>query len=142
VKDVLVGMGFQEMEGPHADSDFWINDCLFMPQDHPARTHWDRFALDVDPMEDIPDELIRRVESAHRDGWGTDGDGYHSPWSEEFAREIALRGHTTSLSMRYLSGIAGAELEPHSGTSPSRRCTATIRSTRRTSSSSSRSRGG
>ncbi|WP_418280421.1 phenylalanine--tRNA ligase subunit alpha [Halorubrum sp. DTA98] len=112
VKDVLVGMGFQEMEGPHADSDFWINDCLFMPQDHPARTHWDRFALDVDPMESIPDELIRRVEAAHRDGWGIDGDGYHSPWSEEFAREIALRGHTTSLSMRYLSGIAGAELEP------------------------------
>ncbi|GAB6879623.1 phenylalanine--tRNA ligase subunit alpha [Halorubrum gandharaense] len=112
VKDVLVGMGFQEMEGPHADSDFWINDCLFMPQDHPARTHWDRFALDVDPMEGIPDELIKRVEAAHRDGWGIDGDGYHSPWSEEFAREVALRGHTTSLSMRYLSGIAGAEIDP------------------------------
>ncbi|WP_434521146.1 phenylalanine--tRNA ligase subunit alpha [Halorubrum sp. AS12] len=112
VKDVLVGMGFQEMEGPHADADFWINDCLFMPQDHPARTHWDRFALDVDPMEEIPNELMTRVESAHRDGWGEDGDGYHSPWSEEFAREVALRGHTTSLSMRYLSGVAGAELEP------------------------------
>ncbi|WP_256402243.1 phenylalanine--tRNA ligase subunit alpha [Halorubrum salinum] len=112
VKDVLVGMGFSEMEGPHADSDFWINDCLFMPQDHPARTHWDRFALDVDPMDDIPEELIDRVERAHRDGWGDDGDGYHSPWSEEFAREVALRGHTTSLSMRYLSGVAGAELEP------------------------------
>ncbi|WP_281195112.1 phenylalanine--tRNA ligase subunit alpha [Halorubrum sp. F4] len=112
VKDVLVGMGFQEMEGPHADSDFWINDCLFMPQDHPARTHWDRFALDVDPMEEIPPALLDRVETAHRDGWGEDGDGYHSPWSEEFAREVALRGHTTSLSMRYLSGYAGAELEP------------------------------
>ncbi|GAA0532076.1 phenylalanine--tRNA ligase subunit alpha [Halorubrum ejinorense] len=112
VKDVLVGMGFQEMEGPHADADFWINDCLFMPQDHPARTHWDRFALDVDPMESIPAELIDRVEAAHRDGWGDDGDGYHSPWSEDFAREVALRGHTTSLSMRYLSGIAGADLEP------------------------------
>ncbi|OSO97547.1 phenylalanyl--tRNA ligase subunit alpha [Halorubrum ezzemoulense DSM 17463] len=112
VKDVLVGMGFQEMEGPHADADFWINDCLFMPQDHPARTHWDRFALDVDRMESISDELMARVESAHRDGWGDDGDGYHSPWSEEFAREVALRGHTTSLSMRYLSGVAGAELEP------------------------------
>ncbi|GAA0516292.1 phenylalanyl-tRNA synthetase, alpha subunit [Halorubrum aquaticum] len=112
VKDVLVGMGFQEMEGPHADSDFWINDCLFMPQDHPARTHWDRFALDVDPMEEIPETLIDRVETAHRDGWGEDGDGYHSPWSEDFAREVALRGHTTSLSMRYLSGYAGAELEP------------------------------
>ncbi len=112
VKDVLVGMGFQEMEGPHADSDFWINDCLFMPQDHPARTHWDRFALDVPPMDDIPDQLIDRVESAHREGYGADGDGYHSPWSEAFAREVALRGHTTSLSMRYLSGYAGAELEP------------------------------
>ncbi len=112
VKDVLVGMGFQEMAGPHADSDFWINDCLFMPQDHPARTHWDRFALDVPPMADIPEALLERVEAAHREGVGPDGDGYHSPWSEEFAREIALRGHTTSLSMRYLSGYAGAELEP------------------------------
>ena len=112
VKDVLVGMGFSEMQGPHADSDFWINDCLFMPQDHPARTHWDRFALDVPPMESIPPALLDRVETAHRDGWGEDGDGYHSPWSEAFAREVALRGHTTSLSMRYLSGHAGADLEP------------------------------
>ncbi|MFB6139500.1 MAG: phenylalanine--tRNA ligase subunit alpha, partial [Halosimplex sp.] len=31
VKDVLVGMGFQEMQGPHVDADFYINDCLFMP---------------------------------------------------------------------------------------------------------------
>ena len=112
VKDVLVGMGFQEMAGPHADSDFWINDCLFMPQDHPARTHWDRFALDVDPMDEIPEALLTRVEQAHREGWGDDGDGYHSPWSPAFARAIALRGHTTSLSMRYLSGYAGADIEP------------------------------
>ncbi|MEZ3144939.1 phenylalanine--tRNA ligase subunit alpha [Halobaculum sp. MBLA0143] len=112
VKDVLVGMGFQEMDGPHADADFWINDCLFMPQDHPARTHWDRFALDVGPAEEIPQELIDRVGSAHRDGVGEDGDGYHSPWSESFARSVALRGHTTSLSMRYLSGVAGEDVDP------------------------------
>ena len=112
VKDVLVGMGFQEMDGPHADADFWINDCLFMPQDHPARTHWDRFALDVPPVADLPEGLVDRVEGAHRDGVGEDGDGYHSPWSEDFARAIALRGHTTSLSMRYLSGYADADLEP------------------------------
>ncbi|QLD89662.1 phenylalanine--tRNA ligase subunit alpha [Natronomonas salina] len=112
VKDVLVGMGFQEMEGPHADADFWINDCLFMPQDHPARTHWDRFALDVPPMDDLPADLVDRVEDAHRNGVGEDGDGYHSPWSEDFARAVALRGHTTSLSMRYLSGHEVGELEP------------------------------
>jgi len=112
VKDVLVGMGFQEMDGPHADADFWINDCLFMPQDHPARTHWDRFALDVPPIADLPEDLVDRVEHAHREGVGEDGDGYHSPWSEDFARAIALRGHTTSLSMRYLSGTEVGELEP------------------------------
>ena len=112
VKDVLVGMGFKEMEGPHADADFWINDCLFMPQDHPARTHWDRFALDVDPIGSVPEDLAERVEGAHRNGVSEDGDGYHSPWSREFAEAIALRGHTTSLSMRYLSGYAGADIEP------------------------------
>ncbi|WP_380678922.1 phenylalanine--tRNA ligase subunit alpha [Salinigranum sp. GCM10025319] len=112
VKDVLVGMGFQEMDGPHADADFWINDALFMPQDHPARTHWDRFTLDVPPMSDLPEDLVARVEDAHRNGEGADGDGYHSPWTEDVAREVDLRGHTTSLSMRYLSGHAVGDLDP------------------------------
>ncbi|MFW5903602.1 MAG: phenylalanine--tRNA ligase subunit alpha, partial [Halolamina sp.] len=112
VTDVLVGMGFQEMEGPHADAEFWINDCLFMPQDHPARTHWDQFALDVPPMSDLPEDLVEAVASAHRDGVGEHGDGYHSPWTEDVAREVDLRGHTTSLSMRYLSGTEIGELEP------------------------------
>jgi phenylalanyl-tRNA synthetase alpha chain len=112
VTDTLVGMGFREMDGPHADSEFWINDCLFMPQDHPARTHWDQFALDVPPMRDIPADLLDRVRSAHRDGVGEDGDGYHSPWTEAVAREVDLRGHTTSLSMRYLSGHEIGDLEP------------------------------
>ena len=112
VKDVLVGMGFREMEGPHADAEFWINDCLFMPQDHPARTHWDQFALDVPPIDELPEDLVERVRSAHLEGVGDDGDGYHSPWTEDVAREVDLRGHTTSLSMRYLSGHAIGDLEP------------------------------
>ncbi|SEH17399.1 phenylalanyl-tRNA synthetase, alpha subunit [Natronorubrum sediminis] len=113
VKDVLVGMGFQEMDGPHADADFWINDCLFMPQDHPARTHWDRFALEQPThIDELPDDLVERVERAHREGVGEDSEGYHSPWDEDFARALALRGHTTSLSTRYLSGTEIGEVEP------------------------------
>ncbi len=113
VKDVLIGMGFREMEGPTVDADFWINDCLFMPQDHPARTHWDRFELE-DPrrIDDLPEDLVERVERAHREGVGTDGDGYSSPWSEDIARSLALRGHTTSLTARHLAGIAMGDLEP------------------------------
>lgn len=112
VKDVLVGMGFKEMEGPHADAQFWINDCLFMPQDHPARTHWDQFELDLPPSDDISEELMERVKSVHLGGVGPDGDGYHSPWDESVARQVDLRGHTTSLSMRYLAGYQVGELEP------------------------------
>ena len=113
VKDVLVGMGFQEMQGPAVDADFWINDCLFMPQDHPARTHWDRFALAAPAeIDDLPADLVDRVETAHREGVGPDGEGYHSPWDEEFARQLALRGHTTSLTTRHLAGEALGDLEP------------------------------
>ena len=113
VKDTLVGMGFQEMEGPHVDAQFWINDCLFMPQDHPARTHWDQFALSApDEIRDLPEDLVERVRSAHLEGVGPDGEGYHSPWEEDVARGLDLRGHTTSLSMRYLSGHEIGELEP------------------------------
>jgi len=113
VKNVFVGMGFEEMQGPTADADFWIHDCLFMPQDHPARTHWDRFALEQpEAIDDIPPALVERVRTAHREGVGPDGEGYRSPWDEGFARKLALRGHTTSLTARHLAGEALGDLEP------------------------------
>ena len=115
VSEVLVGMGFQEMDGPHVDADFYINDCLFMPQDHPARNHWDRFALEEPAAmdaADLPADLVDAVERAHREGVGPDGEGYHSPWNEDFARALALRGHTTNLSVRHLAGLAEGDLEP------------------------------
>jgi phenylalanyl-tRNA synthetase alpha chain len=84
-----------------------------MPQDHPARTHWDQFALETpDQVQEIPDELVERIRSAHREGVGDDGEGYHSPWDIETAKSLDLRGHTTSLSMRYLSGHQVGDLEP------------------------------
>jgi len=113
VKEALVSMGFQEMNGPHADAQFWINDCLFMPQDHPARTHWDQFALsEPDQIDDLPDDVVERVRKAHLEGVGEDGEGYHSPWELDVAKSLDLRGHTTSLSARYLSGYQEGELDP------------------------------
>jgi len=115
VKEVLVGMGFEEMQGPHVDAEFYINDALFMPQDHPARTHWDQFVLErpgrMDDA-DLPDDLVDGVREAHRQGVGPDGEGYHAPWEEDVARGLDLRGHTTSLSVRHLAGLAQGDLEP------------------------------
>jgi len=108
VKEVMTSMGFQEMEGPHVDAEFYINDCLFMPQDHPARTHWDKFLIEEPThIDGLPDELVERVEKVHLEG-ADDGDGYHSEWNRDVARTLNLRGHTTSLSMRYLA----KDLEP------------------------------
>ncbi|MCF2241875.1 phenylalanine--tRNA ligase subunit alpha, partial [Halobacterium salinarum] len=61
--------------------------------------------------DELPDALVERVERAHREGAGDDGDGYHSPWDEDFARALALRGHTTSLTARHLAGLADADVE-------------------------------
>jgi phenylalanyl-tRNA synthetase alpha chain len=103
VKDVMTSMGFQEMEGPHVDAEFYINDCLFMPQDHPARTHWDKFLIEEPKrIDELPEELVENVEKVHLEGT-EDGDGYHSAWERDVARTLNLRGHTTSLSMRYLA---------------------------------------
>ncbi|TET12732.1 MAG: hypothetical protein E3J82_03990 [Candidatus Thorarchaeota archaeon] len=37
LKEVLVGMGFNEWYGPYVETEFWNNDVLFVPQDHVAR---------------------------------------------------------------------------------------------------------
>ena len=103
VKEVMTDMGFQEMEGPHVDAEFYINDHLFMPQDHPARTHWDKFLVEEpERIHELPDELVENVRKVHLEG-AEGGDGYHSEWDRDVARTLNLRGHTTSLSMRYLA---------------------------------------
>ncbi len=104
VKKVFISMGFEEMEGPHVDSEFYINDCLFMPQDHPARTHWDKFLVEEPShIDSLPEDLVENIRDTHLEGVD-EGEGYHSEWSEDVARLLNLRGHTTSLSMRYISG--------------------------------------
>jgi len=129
VKDVMTSMGFKEMEGPHVDAEFYINDCLFMPQDHPARTHWDKFLLEEPThIDELPDELVENVKKVHLEGTD-EGDGYHSDWTEEVAKTLNLRGHTTSLSMRYLA----EGVEPPARYFSVDKVTGTTRSTRRTS---------
>ena len=45
VKEILIGMGFSEIEGNLSQSCFWNFDALFIPQDHPAREMQDTFYL-------------------------------------------------------------------------------------------------
>jgi phenylalanyl-tRNA synthetase alpha chain len=103
VKRILVEMGFKEMQGPIVEAEFYVNDCLFMPQDHPARTQWDQFNLKKPRyIKQLPPRLVDRVKAAHENGGETGSEGWRYNWSEEAAKRLVLRGHTTSLTARYL----------------------------------------
>ena len=104
VKRILIEMGFKEMEGPMIDAEFYVNDLLFMPQDHPARTHWDQFNVrEPKYIHQLPEDLVSRVKAVHKDGGDTGSLGWNYDWEEMIARKLVLRGHTTSLTARYLA---------------------------------------
>ena len=44
-EEILIGLGFEQSEGPLVETAFWNADVLFMPQDHPARSVHDMLAV-------------------------------------------------------------------------------------------------
>lgn len=106
--DLLVGLGFEETEGPLLESEFWNNDVLFMPQDHPARSIHDAFwpegVRGIPPSED----LLARVAAVHEGrplpGETTPlGPGWGGRYDPQVAARPVLRSQTTAVSARYLA---------------------------------------
>ncbi len=98
VREVLIGMGFQEIDGDIVQYSFWNFDALFTPQDHPAREMQDTFYLDMDTKSDgiASDELIANVSRVHEVSW-------KYRWSIDEAKRLVLRTHTTAVTIRYLA---------------------------------------
>jgi len=104
VKEIFAEMGFTEVKGPIIESCFWNFDALFTPQDHPAREMQDTFYLSNPSSIELKDRvLVERVRRTHEDGWETGSTGWGGKWSEEAARRLVLRTHTTCVSVRYLA---------------------------------------
>lgn len=107
-EEILVGLGFEQAEGPLLETEFWNNDALFMPQDHPARSIHD--ALSVEGVEGKPPapELLARVAAVHegRPLPGTTiplGPGWPGSYDVRVAQRPVLRSQTTAVSARYLA---------------------------------------
>ncbi|MDE1797905.1 MAG: phenylalanine--tRNA ligase subunit alpha [Candidatus Micrarchaeota archaeon] len=99
IRGIFVSMGFEEMEGPLAESAFWNFDALFQPQDHPARDLADTFYLPGEgPLPGA--ELVSAVKEAHEKGW-------HYDWEHGPAKQRVLRTHTTAVSARTMHATAG-----------------------------------
>jgi len=97
VKEIFVGMGFTEIDGPIIQSSFWNFDVLFTPQDHSAREMHDTFYVSRIKENRLPiDDQIKKISEAHRNGWKYE-------WDIEEAKRIVLRTHTTCVTINYLA---------------------------------------
>src|SRR2546428_11369473 len=71
VKRKLVTLGFREAVGPLVETAFIHDDCLYMPQDHPAREIQDLYYLrhpsktSLEPWKDI----VGQGAQTHENGW-------------------------------------------------------------------------
>jgi phenylalanyl-tRNA synthetase alpha chain len=97
-------MGFEEVEAPAIETEFWDFDALFQPQDHPARELQDTFFMASPVAGRLPDaELVGRVARTHEDGGDTGSTGWRYRWSAEKARKLVMRTHTTAATIRALA---------------------------------------
>ncbi len=104
VKRKLVALGFKEVVGPLVEPAFINCDCLFMPQDHPAREIHDLYYLKDPETTSLAEwgEVVDRVAKTHENGWKTGSTGWGYKYSKEEASKLILRSHGTALSVRTL----------------------------------------
>lgn len=108
IKRIWLELGFKEMTGTMVQTSFWSHDALFTAQDHPVREMQDTFYLDE--HGDIPAALAKQIKAVHEHGGKTGSTGWQQPWSEEVARRLQLRPHTTCLSAQTLASLKASDL--------------------------------
>jgi phenylalanyl-tRNA synthetase alpha chain len=97
IKEIFVGLGFEEIAGPIVQSGFWNFDALYIPQDHSAREMQDTFYIKGRTQDILASEKQKaKVAQAHKKGWG-------SGWNIDEAKRAVLRTHTTPVTLKHLA---------------------------------------
>lgn len=97
IREIFVSLGFSEVLGNLLQSSFWNFDALFTPQDHPAREMQDTFYIkNIKAGKIASPQQIRNVSRSHKLGWG-----YY--WDISEAQRMALRTHTTCVTIKHLA---------------------------------------
>ncbi len=97
IREIFVSLGFSEVLGNLSQSSFWNFDALFTPQDHPAREMQDTFYIkDIKVGKVASSKQITNVSRSHKIGWGYD-------WNISQAQKMALRTHTTCVTIKHLA---------------------------------------
>jgi phenylalanyl-tRNA synthetase alpha chain len=103
IKEIFIGLGFSEIEGPVIQSGFWNFDALFTPQDHPAREMQDTFYISAQmqpPPLPVPatKEQISKISRVHKQRW-------NGHWKVQEAQRLVLRTHTTPVTIQHLAKV-------------------------------------
>lgn len=97
VREVMTGLGFEEVRGPALELEFWNFDALFQAQDHPAREVHDTFYVKWEgPVETPPADLMASVGKMHEERW-------QYSWDQKKALNLVLRTQTTATTIRALA---------------------------------------
>ena len=97
IREIFVSLGFDEVIGNLAQTSFWNFDALFTPQDHPAREMQDTFYIkNMNASKFATTAQINQVSRSHKKGW-------NYQWNLSEAKRIALRTHTTCVTIKYLA---------------------------------------
>jgi phenylalanyl-tRNA synthetase alpha chain len=108
-KRIWLDLGFKEMTGPLIQTSFWNFDALFTPQDHPVRDLQDTFFI-KNATGKLPNkEIVKKIKQAHESGVNK-SKGWQYNWSDEEAKTVILRTHTTCLSAQTLSKLKPSDL--------------------------------
>ncbi|WKC78063.1 phenylalanine--tRNA ligase subunit alpha [Borreliella turdi] len=103
IKDKLVGLGFEEFDGPLVETEFFNNDALFMPQFHPSRDIKDVYYIsDPSMQKSLPEPYFSNVKLAHETGHTTGSRGWRYSFNEDLSKRLVLRTQGTVLSAKQL----------------------------------------
>ncbi|MHA1585168.1 MAG: phenylalanine--tRNA ligase subunit alpha [Promethearchaeota archaeon] len=112
IRKIFHSMGFQEIRGPIIETAFYNFDCLYQPQDHPAREMHDTFYLKNPATGDLPPKkIIDKIKAIHENGGDSGSTGWNYSWSSEIAKKTLLRTHTTATTLRNLSRFVNEKAE-------------------------------
>ncbi|MCD4739785.1 phenylalanine--tRNA ligase subunit alpha [archaeon] len=96
----LFSLGFKELRYPIIETEFYNFDALYQPQFHPARSTKDTYYIKKPEKGTLPKDYAQKVKETHENGWTTGSKGWQYKWNPEKAKQMLLRTHTTSSSIR------------------------------------------
>ncbi|MBI2579466.1 MAG: phenylalanine--tRNA ligase subunit alpha [Candidatus Aenigmarchaeota archaeon] len=104
VKNKMVGLGFEEMNGPIVETEFWNMDALYMHQFHAARDIHDAyFVKEPRYAKSLDKNILNAVKKSHENGT-SESRGWEYQYDVKRAHRLILRTQGTALSARTLSG--------------------------------------